>query len=223
MRKSICLVLFILIILTDCTLKQTSGEIIEKLDNNTDQIIISPLHMAIDPINLTKKDEISTIVNYINLIKYNNGKNESLKGNVGSYLIEIKSKNNNIRTFQLNQDLIFSEKGKNNFKIQYNQAINFGNIIADILQKKQIDKHKLLLKGTVVGKEVTFNNSQGTLLIEDENKELQKIDLSKSIIMNSNGKENIKLDKDDIINIYYKGQRRNAAIIADSVFIVNKK
>lgn len=191
--------------------------------NEIQQIGISyslPLFQGFD---ITDREQISTVVDYLISLHPFETKLNPKDYVGGGYSVKIRFKDNTERVFILMGNKFFMEKDGFTYEIPYKEATEFDVVVADILQTRQIQNGEASVEGTVISVEAAESGRSVSCVIRDKDNKTFNISLNNAKIIDATGNGWMILHENDVIRAFYLGDipTDSGSIAASTVYIKN--
>lgn len=169
------------------------------------QITISTSMRLFDEIEVTDKEQISSIIDYLASLNLIETKLDPRDYTGMAYQIKIKSADNKERTVSLYGNKFFIEEGRPVYELHYEEAIKFETIVGKILQARQSDSGEASITGTVMSIKAEASGRNISCIIKDDKNKSYTIDMANSKIIDATGHGWMILHEGDVIRAFYKG------------------
>ncbi len=191
--------------------------------NKIQQIGMSYSLPLFQPFDITEREQISTVVDYLVSLNPFETKLNPKDYSGGAYSIKIRFKDNTERIFILMGNKFYIKDGFT-YEIPYNEATEFDTVIGDILQTRQMQNGDAFVEGTVISVETAESGRSVSCVIRDKTNRSFNINLKDAKIIDATGSGWMILHENDAIRVFYSGETPtdSGSIAALAVYIKNR-
>lgn len=216
-----CLFLICIYVAIDSISKYEKWRIKSLNKSEIQQINISTLPRLFESVDITSKNQVETIIDYLTSLDTLRTKLNTDSYSGMSYVIKINFKNGNKRIFNLSGNRFLSEQNVFKYEIPYDEAIKFDTIVANILEGNDDKKGYSSIIGTVITVNAEAGGGKSSCVIKDENNKTYNVNLINAHIMDSTGNGWMILHEKDIVKVFYQKEKQinDTEIPASMVYI----